>query len=238
MLQVPLLLLWSHSHMKRCIQGVYSKRCVTICCVLTLCVVRKRSTTWSTIQSCAFLTPEWVVHVPQVANGFSASAITGIWVPMEAEKKVCQRLADQVSSLRWDLICPSQLMGLKKRIRLGSSSTWDSRPVISVRSTESSTVATMRCCGCRLNCSARREPANMSLRSWKGYQWLSICWVTLSCEGMAVTSALETDLSSRTNEDSIRRLSTPSFPKTKNVLRILLPSRTSVFTSRDPVFSA
>jgi hypothetical protein len=193
MLQVPLLLLWSHSHMKRCIQGVYSKRCVTICCVLTLWVVRKRSTTWT---------------------------------------------ADQVSSLRWDLICPSQLMGLKKRIRLGSSSTWDSRPAISVRSTESSTVATMRCCECRLNCSARREPANMSLRSWKGYQWLSICWVTLSCEGMTVTSALETDLSSRTNEDSMRRLSTPSFPKTKNVLRILLPSRTSVFTSRDPVFSA
>ncbi len=107
---------------------------------------------------------------------------------MEAEKKVCQRLADQVSSLRWDLICPSQLMVLKKRIRLGSSSSWDSRPVISVRSTESSTVATMRCCECRLNCSARREPANMSLRSWKDCQWMSICWVTLSCEGMTVTS--------------------------------------------------
>ncbi len=95
--------------------------------------LRKRSVIWSTIQSCVFLTPEWSVHVlrwsprgsnwnflqPQVASGFSA--ITGIWDPMEAEKKVCQRLTDQVSSLRWDLICPSQLMGLKKRIRLGES---------------------------------------------------------------------------------------------------------------------
>jgi hypothetical protein len=125
---------------------------------------------------------------------------------METEKKVCQRLPDQVLSLRWDLICPSQLMGLKKRIRLGASSSWDSRPVISVRSTESSTVATIRCCEYSLNCSARCEPANMSLRSWKGYQWLSICWVTSRCEGMTVTSALEAELSSRTKEASMSRL--------------------------------
>jgi hypothetical protein len=50
---------------------------------------------------------------------------------------------------------------------------------------------------------------NMSLRSWKGYQWLSICWVTLCWEGMAVASesALEAELSSRTKEASMRRLS-------------------------------
>ncbi len=60
------------------------------CCVLTLCVVRKRSASWSTDQSCAFLVPEWAVHdwtvhvlrwsprgsiwnflQPQVASGFS-----------------------------------------------------------------------------------------------------------------------------------------------------------------------
>jgi hypothetical protein len=37
---------------------------------------------------------------------------------MEVEKNACQRLTDQVSSLRWDLICPRQLIGLRKRIRL------------------------------------------------------------------------------------------------------------------------
>ncbi len=125
---------------------------------------------------------------------------------MESEKKVCQRLVDQVSSLRWDLICPSQLMGLKKTIHLGVSSSWDSRPVISVRSTESSTVTTMHCCERRLNCSTRCETVNISLRSWKDCQWLSICWVTLSCEGMVVTSSLETELSSHTREVSMWRL--------------------------------
>ncbi len=113
--------------------------------------------------------------------------MTGIWAPMVMTKKVCQRLADQVSSLRWVLICPSQIIGLKKRIHLGVSSSWDSRTVISVRSTESSTVVTMCCCESRLNCSARHESVNKSLRSRKGYQWLSICWVTLCCEGMTVT---------------------------------------------------
>ncbi len=67
----------------------------------------------------------------------------------------------------------------------------------------------MHCCECRFNCSARRERVNISLRSWKGFQWLSICWVTLCCEGMTVTSSLETEFSSRTkdSEVSMRRLS-------------------------------
>ena len=36
-------------------------RFLTTSSVLTLCVVRKRSVIWSTIQSCDFLSPEWVV---------------------------------------------------------------------------------------------------------------------------------------------------------------------------------
>ncbi len=51
------------------------------------------------------------------------------------------------------------------------------------------------CCERSLNCSARREPGNISLRSWKGCQWLSCCWVTLCCEGMTAVSALEAELS-------------------------------------------
>jgi hypothetical protein len=31
---------------------------------------------------------------------------------MDVEKNVCQRPADQDSSRRWGLICPSQAMGL------------------------------------------------------------------------------------------------------------------------------
>ncbi len=114
---------------------------------------------------------------PQVASGFSG--ITGIWAPMEVEKNFCQRLADQVSSRRWDLICPSQLIGLKKRIRLGASSSWDSSPTISVRSTESSTVNTMRCCERSLHCSARHESGNTSLRSGPGRaasDWVGVGW--------------------------------------------------------------
>ena len=49
---------------------------------------------------------------------------------------------------------------------------------ISVRRTESSVVATMRCWQRRRSCSARRETANISWRSRKGCQWLSICMVT------------------------------------------------------------
>ncbi len=54
------------------------------CCVLALCVVRKRS----------------VSHVTFWCNSHSGAKAV--------EKNVCQRLADQASSLRWDLICPSQ----------------------------------------------------------------------------------------------------------------------------------
>ncbi len=110
-----------------------------------LVIVREKSASWSTTQSWVFLTPEWEVQVqrwspsvsslnflqPQAASGFST--ISGIWAPIDVEKNVCQRLAGQDSFRRWVLICPSQLIGLKKRIRLGSSSSWVSRPVISVR---------------------------------------------------------------------------------------------------------
>ncbi len=178
---------------------------LTTCCVFALCVVRKRSASWSTAQSWAFLAPEWTVQVqrwspsastlnfrqPQTTSGFSA--ITGIWSPMEMEKNVCQRLGDQDSSWRWGLICPSQPIGFKKRTRLGASSSWDSRSVISVLRTDSSIVATMRCCERELNCSWRRVPTNLSLRSQKGCQWSRICLVTLSWEGMAATPALEAE---------------------------------------------
>jgi hypothetical protein len=89
--------------------------------------------------------------------------MTGIWSPMVMSKKSCQRLTDPTSSLRWDLICPIHLIGLKKRICLGISSFWDSRPTIYVRSTESSTVDTMCCCECRFNCSTWREETSKSL---------------------------------------------------------------------------
>jgi hypothetical protein len=92
--------------------------------------------------------PSWNFLQPQAVSGFST--MTGIWAPMVMGKKTYQRLTDQDSSLRWGLICPSQLIGLKKRIRLGTSSSWDSRSTISVRSTESSTLPTIRCCQRRL----------------------------------------------------------------------------------------
>jgi hypothetical protein len=60
-----------------------------------------------------------------------------VYAPIDVEKNVCQRLADQDSSRRWVLICPNQLIGLKKRISLGSSSSWDSRPAFSVLRTDS-----------------------------------------------------------------------------------------------------
>jgi len=169
----------------------------------------KRSASWSTAQLWAFLAPERTVQVqrwspsastlnllqPQTATDFSA--ITGIWAPIDVEKNVCQRLADQHSSLRWGLICPSQLIDLKKRTSLGVSSSWDSRSTISIRSTDSSTVATMRCCELKFNCSERREPTNLNSRSRKGCQWSRIWWVTLNCVGMAATPALEEEVSSR-----------------------------------------
>jgi hypothetical protein len=137
--------------------------------------VWKRSASWSTAQSWAFLTPEGAVQVqrwspsastwnvlnPQIGRGFSV--ITGIWVSIDVEKNVCQRLSDQDSSLRWGLICPNQLIGFKKRTRLGASSSSDSRPDISIRSTDSSTVVTTCYCEWKLNCSARSEPINFSL---------------------------------------------------------------------------
>jgi hypothetical protein len=43
-------------------------RLLTTWCVLTLWVVRKKSGTWSTIQSCAFLVPEWAVHRDKVVT--------------------------------------------------------------------------------------------------------------------------------------------------------------------------
>ncbi len=58
---------------------------------------------------------------------------------------------------------------------------------ISVRKTESSTGATMRCCVRRPSCSARRETSKLCLRSLNGCQCLIICWVTLCCARMAAT---------------------------------------------------
>jgi hypothetical protein len=51
-------------------------------------------------------------------------------------------------------------------------------------------------------------PFHCAYFSWiKGWQWLSICWVTLCCEGMtSATSALETELSFRKKESSKRWL--------------------------------
>ncbi len=161
--------------------------------------------------------------------------MTGIWTPMVMAKKVCQRPVDQASSLRWDLIWPSQLIDLKKRIhriqidmfrpiRLDHTNCLQVvikthhylggilflrlkvshlRPTWSI---ESSTVDTIRCCERRHHCSARRKPGNISLRSRKVYQWLSICWVTLYCEGMKVTTTWETELSSLTKKSWKRRL--------------------------------
>jgi hypothetical protein len=111
-------------------------RLLTTCCIFTLCVVRKTSAIWSTVQSWAFLAPEWEVQVqrwsqrestwnflqPQPESGTSVR--NGIWAPTDVAKKVCQRLADQDSSLWWGLILPSQLIGLNHKTRLGSSSSF------------------------------------------------------------------------------------------------------------------
>ncbi len=113
-----------------------------------------KSAIWSTTQSWVFLAPECVVQVqrwspsgstwnflqPQTEIGNSVKA--GILAPTQEAKNVWQRLADQVSSLWWVLICPNQLIGLNQSTRLGSSSSWDSRLAIFVRRTESSTVVT------------------------------------------------------------------------------------------------
>jgi hypothetical protein len=70
---------------------------------------------------------------------------------------------------------------------MGESSSWDSRPVISIRRTDSSTVATVCCCENKMNCSGWRDPTNLSLRSRKDYQWSRIDWVTLNCDGILHT---------------------------------------------------
>ena len=90
-----------------------------------------------------------------------------------------------VSTVRPDLTQPTH--GLKEEDTLGGIlflrlKTSHLRPKY-----ESSTVTTMRCCERRLNRSARREASNISLRSRKGCQWLSICWVTLSCDLLRYT---------------------------------------------------
>ena len=67
----------------------------------------------------------------------------------------------------------------------------DTKLVISVRRTESSTVGTIRAWEHRLSCSSWRESVNLSLRSRKYFQRLSIWRVILCCDGMAVTTVLE-----------------------------------------------
>jgi hypothetical protein len=88
---------------------------------------------------------------------------------------VLQRLRMEVRGCDSKLVGPihmsskfSKLIDLNHRIRLGASSSCDSRSPISVRRTESSTVATMPWGVRSRSCSARRETANVSLRSWKG----------------------------------------------------------------------
>jgi hypothetical protein len=63
-------------------------RFLTTCCVLTLCVVRKSSASWSTSQSWVFLTSEWAVQVQR----WSPSASTwNFWQPQTASGlNVCQ----------------------------------------------------------------------------------------------------------------------------------------------------
>ncbi len=77
-----------------------------------------------------------------------------------------------VTTTRWDLVVmvvgknpglislmrpPNQIIGLKKRTHLGTSSSWDSRPVISARRTEYSMTVTMCCRERKDNCSVRRD---------------------------------------------------------------------------------
>jgi hypothetical protein len=111
-------------------------RILSTCRVFAWWFVRNRSPSWSAVQSWVFLVPEWSVHVQRWSprgppEGLSETSYKALMPPMEVEKKVCQRLSDQDSSLWWDLNCPRHLIGLKKRTLLGTSSSWDSRPVIS-----------------------------------------------------------------------------------------------------------
>ncbi len=56
---------------------------VTTCCILTFCVVRKRSANWSTAQSWAFLAPEWAV---QVQRWSSSASIPNFRQPQTAKR--------------------------------------------------------------------------------------------------------------------------------------------------------
>ncbi len=132
-----------HNNFFKWLLKIIHSKAPTSSCVFTLWVGRKRSVIWlfwSTTQSWTFLVPEWEVQVQRwspsrsiwnflqlhwAENGISAR--NGIWPPTEVSKKVCQRLADQVSSLRWDLILPSELIDLKYKTRIGSSSSCDSK---------------------------------------------------------------------------------------------------------------
>jgi hypothetical protein len=96
-------------------------------------------------------------------------------------------------------------MGVYQRTRLRASSPADSKFSISVRRTEYSAVATMRCCARKRSCSTRRETAKVSLRSLKGCHMLRILRVTLFCAGISVTAKLEA--SSPRTLASWRRLS-------------------------------
>ncbi len=143
----------------------------------------------STDQSWVFLGPEWVVQAqrwspivsiwnflqPQVESVTSSRA--GTLVPTQEQKNVYQRLEDQTSFLWWDQICPNQLMGLNQSTCLRTSTSWDSRLVISVCRTESSTVATTRCCARKHICSSWWESSKVCVRSLKCWHILRI-WTT------------------------------------------------------------
>ena len=141
-----------------------------------LCVVRNNSASCSTVQSWAFLTPEWTVQVltwssrASIVNFLQSQVESGSWVrpgilaPTQVVKKVYHRLRGHA----WGHPLP------------------ETRLVISVRRTESSSVTIMNCCVRRRSCSPRRETANVSLRSRKGCQGLRICMVTGCWKGMLV----------------------------------------------------
>ena len=152
-------------------------RLLTTCWVFTLCVVRNKSESCSTVQSWAFLAPEWVVQVltwsprtsranclqPQHEN--DRSTRVGMLTPTQVAKKVCQRLTDQVSPWRCGPIVPRKTRGWYHKILFGTSSSWYSRTSISVHNTLSSTVGTMRCCEWRWSCSKRIWTTPPSLTS-------------------------------------------------------------------------
>ena len=70
---------------------------------------------------------------PQAESG--SSTRSSIFGPTQETKKGCQMTAGHTSSLWCDRICPSQLIGLKERTHLGTSSSRGSRLTISVRRT-------------------------------------------------------------------------------------------------------